>query len=531
MFLPVAHPTFDQPKRLVTILIAYGVAFVLAHHVARHWGGAHFYSLWYPAAGVRMALFWHCGARYAPIIALYECLIQLAVGVVQIDSPDIWNDLTGVARPSLIYGATIGLVRWMQKRGTSDLSIAPMPFGLAAVLAPTATAFTAGLSEWVRPSVTPDLSAQPFATTIAAFLVGDLLGVLLVAPPLLWLAARIGGAEHKEAGGWPSTARMIEAGAVFCLGWILAAGLASVDPQIALTPVLVTSTWVGLRCGRHGASVAIMCCAIIILPWSAPMTSVATRFALHMWLAGVAISAYLAGSFADAEARARRDIARRDRLLFQAERLKTLRAMSVAVIHEISQPLSTLAIESRHLAAISRSDAPDLADMAQSAALIERKAHALADMVRRLRRFGGRAVDEPSALSMRRLVEDGLDILKGEARALRCHITLNAQPGEFMVHGQEVELTQALLNLVRNAMTASPGSRIMVDVGADKADAVVRVSNRSDIATPEYAGMGVGTLIARAIMEAHGGLLDRDGGDANMIHHIIRLPLMEAMDG
>ena len=38
-----------------------------------------------------------------------------------------------------------------------------------------------------------------------------------------------------------------------------------------------------------------------------------------------------------------------DRMLFQAERLKTLRAMSVAVIHEISQPLSTLAIEAKHL--------------------------------------------------------------------------------------------------------------------------------------------------------------------------------------
>ena len=44
--------------------------------------------------------------------------------------------------------------------------------------------------------------------------------------------------------------------------------------------------------------------------------------------------------FAEAEARSHAEIARRDRMLFQAERLKTLRAMSVAVIHEISQPLA-----------------------------------------------------------------------------------------------------------------------------------------------------------------------------------------------
>ena len=513
------------------MLIGYSIAFILAHHIARPWGGAHFFSLWYPAAGVRVALLWHCSARWAPVIALLECLIQLVTGVVSIDSPTIWSNLGGVARAPLAYGATIGIIQWMQRRGSSDLSVAPMPFGLATVLAPTAAAFVAGFWEWVHPSVAPDLSTQPFATTIAAFLVGDLLGVLLVAPPLLWLAARIDGIDHAIPAVWPPLTRMAEAGLIFCIGWAFAMALASVEPQICLTPVLVTATWVGLRCGRHGAWIAIMVCAAIILPWSAPMTSVATRFALHMGLAGVAISAYLAGSFSDAQARARHDIARRDRMLFQAERLKTLRAMSVAVIHEISQPLSTLAIESRHLAATSRSDDPNLADMAESAALIERKAHTLADMIRRLRRFGGRAVDEPSALSVRRLVEESIGIVTGEARALGCHIALTAQPGDLMVHGQEVELTQALLNLIRNAMTASRGGTIMVGVSADKAMAIVRVSNRDEAMSSDYAGMGVGTLVARAIVEAHGGILDRDRENALMIHHIIRLPLMETANG
>ena len=531
MSLSVARPVFGSPKRVTALLIAYGGAFILAHHVARPWGGAHFFSLWYPAAGVRLALLWYCGARWAPVIALYECLIQLGTGVVSVDSLDIWNDLGGVARAPLTYGAAIGLVQWMQRRGTSDLSIAPMPFGLATVLAPTTAAFVAGLWEWLRPGVTPDLSTQPFATTIAAFLVGDLLGVLLIAPPLLWLAARIDGVDRAEQAPWPSPTRIAEAGLVFVTGWALAMALAGVNPQISLTPVLVIATWVGLRCGRHGAWVAIMVCAAIILPWSAPMSSVATRFALHMGLAGVAISAYLAGSFADAQERARRDIARRDRILFQAERLKTLRAMSVAVIHEISQPLSTLAIESRHLAAISRADDPSVVDMAQSAALIERKAQTLADMVRRLRRFGGRAVDEPSPLSLRQLVMDSIAMVAAEARALRCHIDLSAQPVDAMVRGQEVELTQALLNLVRNAMTASPGEVIGIAISADKATASVQVRNRVVAKPSEHGGMGIGTLVARAIVEAHGGHLDGHKEDETMVCYTIRLPLMETIDG
>jgi len=138
----------------------------------------------------------------------------------------------------------------------------------------------------------------------------------------------------------------------------------------------------------------------------------------------MAIATYLAGSFAEAQIRAREDIARRDRILFQAERLKTLRAMSVAIIHEISQPLSTLAIETRHLSALSRDPQPDLAEMRESIELVDRKAALLADMVRRLRSFGGRAVDEPSPIIVGQMLRDCAGMVGGEARSLGCAISL-----------------------------------------------------------------------------------------------------------
>ena len=76
--------------------------------------------------------------------------------------------------------------------------------------------------------------------------------------------------------------------------------------------------------------------------------------------------------------------------------------MSVAVIHEISQPLSTLAIEARHLHGIT-ADADS--EIAESAALIDRKAATLSDLVRRLRRYGGRSVDEPTPLPVTALID------------------------------------------------------------------------------------------------------------------------------
>lgn len=512
--------------RIWLFLLLYPFAFKAAHMMASPWGGAHFFSLWFPAAGVRLALLWHAGARYAPILAIEECLIQIATGTISLSPDLVLPHLSGVARAPLAYGAMVALVRVLEKRSRSELAIAPMPFGLAAVLAPTLAAFVAGLWEWAWPNPTSGLADQPFAITIAAFLVGDLLGVLLLAPALLWLVAPSSRTHMRMLSG----PRAAEAVLIFCLGWLLALGLAGYQPQIAVLPVLIAATWVGLRCGRQGAWAAIILSAAIILPWSAGMQDVPTRFALHMSLAATAIAAYLAGSFAETQLIARQELARRDRILFQAERLKTLRAMSVAIIHEISQPLSTLAIETRHLLAQAGREDWDRRDMAQSIALVERKAALLADMVRRLRGFGGRAVDEPSVIPVARLLRDATAIVGSEAREQGCAILLPDADPELGVMGHEIELAQILTNLLRNAIQAAPRQHIAVRVEELGDRMAIHIENPHAGPVADRGGMGIGLLVARAITDAHGGTLTSTQKDG-MTCYSVSLPMTRATDG
>lgn len=523
--LAPAPRTAERYARAAMLLAIYALGFLLTHRLAAAWGGHGYYSLWFPAAGLRLAMLWRAGARFTVPVALVELAVDLATGAVVVTTPDWPHAVFGVIRPVLAYGAVVFVIRQLSRRAArgGPLFTAPMPFALASVLAPIAAALLAVPQALLRPDLTGVTDTQAMVLSLNAFAIGDLLGVLLVAPPLLWAADWLSG--HRRAPiRAPRVALLVEAVAVLALGLAIGAGLAWNGLGLQPAPVLVAIAWVGLRSGRLGAWSALLLVAAIVLPISASGMTTPARLQLHLGLATIVVTGYLAGSFADAQARAREDLARRDRLLFQAERLKTLRAMSVAVIHEISQPLSTLSIEARHLHESAR-DAP--AEVAATAALIHAKATQLSDLVRRLRRYGGRAVDEPTPLPLSVLMESVLALARPELSTAGVGLAVGTVDADLVILGQEVELAQALMNLLRNAAQAcGPGGEVTLAAAREGTNATLAVINRCAPDQPPQPGMGVGTLVARAIVEAHGGTLVRTTDPAGIVRATITLPLV-----
>lgn len=529
--IPVSVPLPQPPlwrlipdRRQLWLLGVYAIGFAAAHWIASAWGGTGFYSLWYPAAGLRLALLWYAGAQLTPAIAIIEIMVNIAKGTFPRESSDWPIILIGIVRPVLAYGATVAAIRWLASGSRASVLIPPMPFSLAAVAAPNVTSLVALPESLGRPDITRVQNMQDVITSLSAFAVGDLLGVLIVAPPILWIAELMARRPRPKRWEeidirWPAFA---ESMILLFAGIMITDALRRIGLGAQPMPAILAVAWIGLRFGRAAAWISLAIMTGLMLPHTAQDMSTADRLQLHLGLATIVVVGYLAGSFADAQRQARIDVERRDRMLFQAERLKTLRAMSVAVIHEISQPLSTLAIEAKHLhEIIGHSDR----EIAESVALIDRKAAALSHLVRRLRRYGGRAVDELTPLPLSALVESVISLAAPEARSEGVTMKVDPVDPDLVVLAQEVELAQAVMNLIRNAIQAAGDGQVRLSVARSGNRVQIIIANRLSADILPKAGMGVGTLVARAIVEAHGGTLSRTISTHGEVRACIALPM------
>jgi hypothetical protein len=173
------------------ILPAYTLCFALLHKAAGLWAGTAFFSLCYPAAGLRLAVLWRHGARLAPWLMAAELITDSLTGVFHAHGTDLAWDVTGVLRPGLAYGLTVAVVRRIALRHPRMLAMQPMELGQAAVLAPLANALllVPMISNGHVPGTMP-IHVNPIVA-LTSLVVGDMLGILMLSPPLLWLLGHL----------------------------------------------------------------------------------------------------------------------------------------------------------------------------------------------------------------------------------------------------------------------------------------------------------------------------------------------------
>jgi signal transduction histidine kinase len=207
-------------------------------------------------------------------------------------------------------------------------------------------------------------------------------------------------------------------------------------------------------------------------------------------------------------------------------RVHTAGEMSVALAHEITQPLG--AIENYALAARRRLAAEASPKNALVLELLDKmigQATRAGDVVTRMRGMVQRHELELKPVDLERAVRSCLDMLRMDCDQHEIALELNLEDELPIIVVDEIHLQQVTLNLLRNAMeaivdSASDERRISVNIARQPQTLCVTISDTgSGIAegdlerifesfySTKAKGLGVGLAICRRLIEAHGGAL------------------------
>jgi signal transduction histidine kinase len=218
---------------------------------------------------------------------------------------------------------------------------------------------------------------------------------------------------------------------------------------------------------------------------------------------------------------------RLERGLQGIDKMVTIGQLSAGLAHEIGSPLQVLSARASALA--SRSDEPETRRQAEI--LVEQTAR-ITRIVEQLLSFGRRRAAVIAPRDLARPVRAVLELLDGEARRRGVALELAVDAGDHTIAADEDQLQQIVLNLVRNALAATPsGGRITVRISAVAEPRQVQliVRDTGPGIAPELAarlfepffttrasegGTGLGLAVVRAIVAEHGGAITArsDGG-------------------
>ena len=234
-------------------------------------------------------------------------------------------------------------------------------------------------------------------------------------------------------------------------------------------------------------------------------------------------------------ARARNRLRELQREFMHTQRLALMGQTSVAIAHEVNQPLTAA---SNYLAVLRNISAgggnlpPEKAK--EIVPKIEVQIRRASEIVQRLRNFltvrGGERVSE----TPKTLIADAVDLLGtlDNTIKLETHIELGLPP----VLVDRVEIQQVLVNLMRNALEAMkdqsqrrlvlkasvmPGSKIKItieDNGTGLPDQVAKNLFKPFVSS-KRGGMGVGLSICQTIVAAHGGRIWADSTPKGTAFH------------
>ncbi len=220
--------------------------------------------------------------------------------------------------------------------------------------------------------------------------------------------------------------------------------------------------------------------------------------------------------------------------LRRSERLSTLGEMAAVLAHEIRNPLGSI----RGTAEILRDDYRPGDSKYEFIEIQIKETERLNRVVEDFLRLARPQAVVPYPCSLRDELEMILILAAKNANDCKVHLSMHPQLKSLDIIGDGEKLRQAFLNIVINAIQATPvGGSVTISASLSDSTCVIRFKDTGPGIPPEIRerifepffttkrdGTGLGLAITKKIIEAHGGTLEAESEVGTGTTIVVRLP-------
>ena len=471
-------------------------------------------TLWSPDDGLSLALLIE-NVAFAPFVFLAAVLVDLSIAGVH---RSVGVTMTAELCLTIAY---VGLALVLKNTLKFDIRRFRLPDVVAfLLLIPAGAALSAVIYCGVL-YLGGGLSSDKVFVAMLHFWIGNALGIVTIIPATT-------AAFIYASPPWRWSSHTLFTMFIFVLGIGLGfTALVGVGDKLyyLFNLLFLPVIWVAMREGYAGVALALVTIQLTLAVLTAFVGYNTTDFAiLQLLMLVLSITGLLFGAVTTERQDAALRLREQKRELAGMVSNARAGAMGMALAHEVSQPLSTVATY-LHAARRLLQAGPGSEPVMDALIKAEAEAQRAREVLERIRDFVSNGNLNLQALDVSALAERICELCREEAAGRGVQVEVESIGLVPPVRADGVQIEQVLINLVANAIDAAAErsdarGRVAVRVAATGAAITLRVEDNGRGVAPELAdnifdayqttkprGMGLGLHLSRRIVQRHAGRL------------------------